>query len=71
MLINPNKWYTTPEIVELNVAPVLGSIFKVKRYIKAGLLKGNTVGDGNGARYFVKGETLIQFLANWEDGSFH
>lgn len=70
MLINQEKWYTPNEIVAMNIAPVIGSLFKVKRFIKAGILKGNAVGEGNGVRYFVKGETLITFLAKWEAGDY-
>lgn len=70
-MIEPNKWYSAPEIVAMNVAPILDSVFKVKRYFKAGLLKYSAVGEGNGVRYFVKGESLITFLAKWEAGDYH
>lgn len=66
--IDKDRWYTAPEIVDLKAVPILDTIFKVKRFIKAGILKGNTLGTGNGSRYFVKGESLITFLAKWEAG---
>lgn len=69
-MIDKEKWYNTPEVVALNLNPLLSSVFRVKRCIDRGILKGNRIGKGNGLRYFVKGEELIMFLAKWESGDF-
>lgn len=43
----------------------------VKGFIARRMLKTNSLGEGNGKRYFIKGEWLITFLAKWEAGDFH
>lgn len=43
----------------------------VKIFIAKKMLKANSLGEGNGKRYFIKGEYLIKFLARWEAGDFH
>lgn len=70
-MIDPRRWYTTREIVRLQLLPILNSEFKTKRAIKVGLLKGNTIGKDQGKRYFVRGEDIIKFLAKWEAGDYH
>jgi len=70
-MINSNDWYSVQDISKLKIMPVLDTDHKIKRFIDMGLLKGNSIGQGNGKRYFVKGNAIIQFVAKWEDGSFH
>jgi len=47
------------------------SEYYIKLFIDRKILKGNSVGKGNGKRYFIKGEWLVTFLAKWEAGDFH
>lgn len=69
-MIDPNKWYSVSEISQERLIPALETDYKIKRWIDRGYLKGNTIGKGQGKRYFIKGEKIIQFVAKWEAGDF-
>ena len=47
------------------------SEYYIKAFIARQILKANSIGRGNGKRYFIKGEWLITFLAKWEAGDFN
>lgn len=49
---------------------MLETDYMIKKWIERGLLRGNTIGQGNGRRYFIKGSEIIKFLAKWEAGDF-
>lgn len=69
-MIEKDKWYSVSEISQGKLIPFLDTDYKIKKYIEMDMLKGNTIGKGNGKRYFIKGSALIQFIAKWEDGKF-
>ncbi len=69
-MIENNKWYSVTEIRAFGEFP-LDTDYKIKKFIDAGLLNGNSIGKGNGKRYFVKGENVIKFLAKFEAGDFN
>ena len=67
MIIEKNNIYSITEAAEyLNM-----SEYYIKSFISRKMLKGNSVGKGNGKRYFIKGEWLVTFLAKWEAGDFN
>ena len=70
-MIDSKKWYSVQEIDKQGLIPMLDTTYKVKTWIHRGLLEGNTVGKGNGKRYFIKGSSIIKFLAKWEAKDFH
>lgn len=69
-MIEPGKWYSVQEISQCKLIPMLETDYKIKKWIERGLLKGNTIGQGNGRRYFIKGSEIIKFIAKWEAGDF-
>lgn len=72
--IDPKHFYTLAEIQRdgllQDVIPT-SDRRQIRTFIRRGMLKANTYGQGLGARYFIKGEWLITFIAKWEDGDFH
>lgn len=72
--IEPKRFYTLAEIQRdglLNDVIPTSERRQIRAFIQRGMIKANTYGDGRGARYFIKGEWLITFIAKWEDGDFH
>lgn len=71
--IDQNKFYSLLEIHEqgfLKGVTPSDDYRMLRVYVKNGLLKAVVYGEGRNKRYFVKGNNLIEFIANWEDGSF-
>ncbi len=73
--IDPNKWYSLTEIVQLGIFPWVKTIKGARKWVnmdKAGRnkLKSTIVGDGNLKRYHMKGRNIIEFLACVEDGTY-
>lgn len=69
-MIDQSKWYSVQEIRIENLIPMLDTDYKIKKWMERGIMKGNTIGKGNGKRYFIKGSEIIKFLAKWEAGDF-
>ena len=66
-MIDKNKFYSL-----LDASKYLKmSEYYLKAFIEKKMLKANSLGKGNGKRYFIKGDWLITFLAKWEAGDFH
>lgn len=73
--IDPNKWYSLTEIVQLGFFPWAKTIKGVRRWVnidKKGRnkMKATIVGEGNLKRYHIKGKSIIEFLACVEDGTY-
>lgn len=74
--INPEQWYTLKDLQEQKlVAHIRKSLHGISKMVQAdkmnrNLLKAAIIGRGTNTRYKIKGRNLIQFLVNWEDGSY-
>lgn len=73
--IKPNTWYTLSDLVEINAFPWCnGDIRRYRSVVEADKrgrdhLKTIMMGRGRGTRYQVKGENLINFLAEIDSGT--
>lgn len=67
MIVENNQMYSIKEASQyLNM-----SEYYIKSFIDKKMLKGNSIGKGNGKRYFIRGDWMITFLAKWEAGDYH
>ena len=72
--IDPEKYYTTHEIFQNGYFAWVKSMKTLTKWIKRDMegqnvLATQTSGEGTGKRYLIKGENLIKFIAQFEDGS--
>jgi hypothetical protein len=71
-MIDEKKWYSVKEIREQHLLPMFKPTnYSIKKWIEAKKLKAIKTGTGNGKRYKIKGNWLIEFIAKWESGDFH
>lgn len=68
--IDPNKYYNLSEFLEF--VPWVKTLRALARWVDADMITENRLraikkGSGTGTRYFIKGENIIQYLANIED----
>ena len=65
MNIEKDKIYSIED-----ASQVLGiSSYFVKRFIDRKILKANSLHEGVGKRYFIRGSWLISFKKKWESGT--
>lgn len=74
--IDPEKWYTISEMVEAQLFPWCKNFATYRRYIlddrkSRNYLKAVILGRGRQKVYRIKGENIIKFLVQVEDGSYH
>lgn len=74
--IYPNKYYSLNEILKDNLFPWAQSLRTIKRFVETdakekNILKAVRTGERSGTRYLIKGENIINYIANFEDGSLH
>lgn len=62
MTLNANDWYSIKDISENRLLEKQMSKHRIKKLIGSGILKSYIAGKGNGARYYIKGEWIIQAL---------
>lgn len=72
--IDPEKYYNTSDILRNSYFPWVKSMPSIIKWIERDLKSNNIlgsirVGTGTGTRYLIKGENLIKFIAQFEDGS--
>jgi len=68
--IEKDKWYSVKEITENEFIPFFKSRHTLTKWIKIGRVKAVGVGTGNGKRYKIRGQWLIEFIAKFESGDF-
>lgn len=69
--IDENHWYSMQEIHKQRLAPFIRSVYLLRTMADKKYLKATVYGTNVGKRYLVKGKNLIEFIAKWEDGTFH
>lgn len=74
--IDPARWYTLTDIVKEGLFPWCDNIATVRKWVLAdkntkNKLKVVIVGEGKARKYHMRGENIISFLVNVEDGSYH
>ena len=72
--INPAKFYTLSEMADQGLFPWCDNIATYRKWVLAdrkgrNVLKATITGTGRAARYYVKGENIIKFIAHVENGS--
>lgn len=73
--IDPERWYSLSEMVELHLFEWCVHIATYRRYIHAdrqarNFLKAVIMGSGRQRTYRIKGENIINYLVNVEDGTY-
>lgn len=72
--IDPEKYYTANEIFTNAFCAWCKSMVTLVKWIERDMNSQNVLGtqkngEGTGTRYLIKGENLIKFIAQFEDGS--
>lgn len=67
MNIEKNKFYSISDVSKI----LSVSEYYVKQFIKTGALRANSLREGFGKRYFIKGEWLTRFLEKWNKGTMN
>ena len=73
--ISPERWYSLSEMVQEQLFPWCRNIATYRRYILAdrqanNFLKAFITGQGRSKKYKIKGENIIKYLVNVEDGTY-
>ena len=74
--IDPNRNYSLVDIANEGIFPWGSNIATVRKWIEKdrnseNKLKAVIVGEDRGKKYHIKGENIIKFIVNVEDGSYH
>lgn len=72
--IEAERYYTLTEIVELQLFPWCKNVRTYRKYIMAdrrtnNFLKAIIIGNGVSRTYRIRGENIIKYLVNVEDGT--
>lgn len=72
--IEPDKMYTASEILENKFFSWINSYATLSKWIEQDrtnwkILNAVKNGEGPGTRYYIKGQNIIDFIANFQDGS--
>lgn len=66
MIVEKNEFYSLSDAAQY----LKMSEYYIRVFIERKMLKANSIGKGNGKRYFIRGEWLMTFLSKWESGDF-
>jgi len=71
--INPSEWYTMQDLVKRRMFPWSKSYSSIKNFVISdrktkNILKATITGSGNGTKYHIKGENIINFVRAFESG---
>jgi len=74
--IDPAGWYSMQDIVRSGMFPWARSFWSVRNVVamdarSKNLLKPGVVGTGRATKYHFKGENIIKFLREFEEGKAH